>query len=75
MGKWYVSSGNLRVVIARKDIDTPLGAATEACLQSYNAKTKADVDIRVSERGFDKHDDDIIFDTASVLRKAGFTFE
>ena len=75
MGKYYVQSGTLRVVISRNDIEKPIDAACEACLSYYDSNTKAEKDIRVSERGFEHHDTDSLFDTLFVLRKAGFEFE
>lgn len=75
MGKYYVSTGNLRVVIARDDIDSMLKAAMEACLEKYDSNTIADRDIKVSEVGFGDHESDRVFDTAMILKKAGFLFE
>lgn len=72
MAKYYVSSGNLKVIISRKDIKTAMQAATEACLSHYNDKTRAEPYIYVSEQGFTQRSTDSMFDTLAVMKKAGF---
>lgn len=75
MGKYYITSGNLEVVIGGNHINTHKEAAIEACLTFFNEGTVADSFVRVSEKGFDKHENDAIFDTERLLLEAGFEFE
>lgn len=73
--KYYVSSGNMKVVVSAEHLHSPLDAAREVCLTHYGSDTKAESIIRVNETGFEPKDTDIKFDTEYVLKEAGFTYE
>jgi hypothetical protein len=73
--KYYVSSGNLRVVICNDKINNHLDAAINVLLLYLDEFYYIDKDIVVSEIGFSKHNEDKVFDTASVIRKAGIELE
>lgn len=77
MGKYYIWSGNLKVVMAGPHVSNAREAAKEAVLEHGGTHTKLCNQIMVSERGFDwgHEKDDVFFDTEDILQEAGFFFE
>ena len=77
--KFYVRSQDFEVVVGGPHIENAEQAACEAFLHKYKDGTKVSPLTIVSERGFDytthEHEEDTVFDTCDILKKAGFTFE
>ena len=76
MGKYYVQSGQLQVVIAGPHIENPKSAACEALLQYLPHGIVLAPLILISERGFDwfnhhTKEDDFVFATVDILKLAG----
>lgn len=75
MGKYYVVSGEMEVVIAGPHVETARQAACEALL-SFREPKLAPL-IVVSERGFQlfEHKDgtDQVFSTVDISKEAGIT--
>ncbi len=73
MPKYYVTCGELKYVGEHKNQHY---AAIEALLQKAGTEVKVlPREIRVSEQGFEPHDDDFIFNTTQTMDMAGFEFE
>ena len=75
--KFYVRSHDFQVVVGGLHIKTAEQAACEAYLHKYKEGVQVSPITIVSERGFEymEHDQDKVFDTCEILKKAGFTFE
>jgi hypothetical protein len=80
--KYYVSCGDVKVVISRADIQTPLDAACEVFLSrdkkdwSYLLSSGQIWDyVIVTETGFDSSVGGLLFFTDFVLDKAGIPYE
>jgi hypothetical protein len=79
MSKYYVVSGEIRVIISAPHINNHEDAACEAMLQYLQEGVSCAPLIIVSERGFDFHshgsEEDKVFATNDILIKSGFIFE
>jgi hypothetical protein len=77
MGKYYILSKDLRVVIAGPHIANAREAAKEALLNCVDENTKLAPRLLVSEIGFDigHEEDDEYFDTVELMEEAGFEYE
>lgn len=72
MAKYYVSCGNINVVIGGNHIKKPIDAAVEVMLEFCTVKTKLANDVKVSEIGFSEHVEDKHYDVYKVLKRGGF---
>ncbi len=79
MSKYYVLSGEIKTVVSAPHIENHEQAACEAVLSCMTEGVSAAPLIIVSERGFDLHEhgdnEDVVFATQDILKKAGFLFE
>ena len=73
--KYYVTSNELKVIIAGPHIKDAEEAACEAFLSRYRPGINISPLIIVSQRGFDycnhENDEDKVFDTCDILTKVG----
>ena len=74
MGKYYIQTGQIKVVLSAPWIENAEEAACEALLQYACTLTPAPL-IIVSERGFEcnlhEHNEDSFFATVDLLKKTG----
>lgn len=76
MPKYYVSSGDLRIVIDRKDAEQASIDAFKAAINGDNPPQSFGTLTKISEAGFDSDlDDDLFALTTGILEKAGFKVE
>jgi hypothetical protein len=75
MAKYYVTSGEMEVVIAGPHIESAKDAACEAILSFRNYELAPL--IVVSEQGFDLsyHKQDVVFSTVEIAKLCGLTGE
>ena len=72
MPKYYVQSGNMRLVISRENIDNACAAMVSEWLTCDTYKL-GEI-ILISEQGFDVHSEDIIIGTRDLLNGLGIEF-
>lgn len=73
--KFYVKSRDFQVVVSGSHISNALEAGCEAFIMHYKDDITLSPLTIISQRGFDymehKHEEDDIFDTCVILKKAG----
>lgn len=72
--KYYITSGDLKVVIDRPNMLDAVCGALEAHLDSRGVAGLGAL-IRVSERGFDGNDEDRHLHTVAMLEKFGYDYD
>lgn len=73
MPKYYVSSGDLRIVIDRENADIASIDAFKLAINGDNPPQSFGTLTKISEAGFDSDlDDDLFSLTERIMEKAGF---